>query len=121
MKSEQRETVNYSASNGAVLVSSAYIWRKSDDIVCVYVDMRSKYAEAICVCDSGPSGPKSNISGPTITLAAGDSTMHLNDKCSREELTELTFMDYVGWEIFCVSGPNRYTMSVVFIKKLASK
>lgn len=93
---------------GAVDVNTGHIHAESPDIVCAYIDLRSKYAEVCCIgSDSGGLS--------SVTLGANDHTLYLHEGLSSDELTELSFPAYRGWNVFC-AHVARYTLSVCLVK-----
>ena len=88
---------------GAPIVNYAYVFKASDDIVCIEVDMKSKYCEVIA------------IGSNSIWIGATANSLHLNEEISRNEATEIIFPTFEDWEIFTAVG-ERYTIRICFYK-----
>jgi len=99
---------------GAVRVNAAHLHREAQGIVCIYVDLHSKYVEPPVVggCDSEP---------PVLYFTAGEDALHLDDSKPRDSLTIVEFPEYVGWHVFACYGPARYTLSVVLVAARSMK
>lgn len=99
---------------GPVRVNAALMHRQADGIACIYVDMHSKHVEEPMI-GGGDGEP------PTLYFIAGDHALHLDEDYPRDAMTVIQFPDYVGWDVFATSGPARYTLGVVLVKKEPSK
>jgi hypothetical protein len=90
---------------GAPLVNHAVVYKKSRNIVCLYVDMVSKYCELV-----GTGGG----SFPCVVVEKTDSTSRF-DEIHPDEDTQIEFIDYPGWTVFAASV-SKYTIAVTLIK-----
>lgn len=94
--------------HGAVRVNAASMYREAPGIVCIYVDLHSKYVEPPMV-GGGDGEP------PTLYFTAGDHALHLDSSKPRDSMTAVEFPEYVGWNVFACDGPVRYTLGVVLV------
>jgi len=98
---------------GSVLMNGAYIAHLAPEIspkiVCVTVDLKTKYAliDAYGVDNYCPF----------IWLVANHQSVNTNDKVPLEIPTVISFPDFVGWEIFSISNPGRYSFNMTLVKK----
>ena len=99
------------AHQGAVRVNAASAFMASENIMLVYVDLHSKRAEVMA------SGNGNDRFPPSIMFCANENTLHLDEAKPREDLTEIWFPTLIGWKIFSVDGPGRYTVSVAFYRE----
>ena len=86
---------------GSITVNGADIRAQSDNIVCIDVDLKAKYADVWWV------------SGEGIAIGTKDSTLFAEDT---EYPTILWFEDYADGEVFGWPTIGRYTLSVALIK-----
>ena len=94
---------------GAVIVNDIRVLRKSQDIVCMHIDLHSKHIlDAWCV--------NSDSKLPTLYLLAGDSTLYMDNSQKIDKMTVVEFPDYTGWSIFSCKNEGKYIVSVVFLK-----
>ena len=101
--SDHKPVALHIIEQGAVRVSAAYVYREAPGIVCIYVDLHSKWVEVMAT--------GSGDSLPLICLADLDETR------PRNSLTILELPDYEGWELFACAGPSpRYTLAVVLVR-----
>lgn len=99
------------AEQGAVIVGSAYVLREGTDMVCITVDLRSKYVDP-------PSVIISTDAPPQLLLSAGERTLNLDVSKPRDSITFVDFPDkYTGWSVFALDGPGRYTLQVVLVSQ----
>lgn len=94
--------------HGAVLVNEAYAHRSAPGIVCINVDLHSKYAEKLMVMHQAGRAPR-------LYLGAGPATLKVNDSVPRDTGTIIEFTDYVGWQVFSCSDPARYTVALTLV------
>jgi len=109
MISDDRELLELQIIPGAVVVNSGAAVHKADDIVCISLDLKSKYADLLCW------GSSDDI--PCVSYVANDVTMYLDKSMDGDAITEVSFPDYAGWEVFSASAPGRYTANVVLVKR----
>lgn len=94
--------------HGAVRVNAASVYREAPGIVCIYVDMHSKYVEQPMV-GGGDGEP------PTLYFTPGEHALHLDESKPRDSMTIVDFPEYVGWSVFACDGPARYALGVVLV------
>lgn len=95
---------------GSINVNAAIIDHQTENIVCITVDFSTKYAEY----NSHSSGDNCP---PEVWYGASDETIKLNDDPDlTDELTGISFPDFVGWQVYCASSPGRYSAQVVLVK-----
>lgn len=92
-------------TRGAVRVNRAHIHRKSHDIVCIYVDLRSKYIKVGGACQLLDDGPG-------VCLEATPESLRTH---RRDVDTVITFPEYVGWSVFSAEAGTD-TVSVTLVK-----
>ncbi len=93
---------------GAVVVNSARIHRGSKAIVCVEMDLRSKYAKLDWI-GGGDDEP------PSISLIADERTLILHRRKPRDSATMVAFPEYKGWRVFAAEGASRYTVRICLV------
>ena len=94
---------------GAPKVNAACIVRKSKDIVCISLDMHSKY----CVLDGHFSGDH-----PGLLIGYDKNSMHLGKK---KGSTDVEFLDFdASWSIFSIDSA-RYTFNITLLKNAKQK
>jgi hypothetical protein len=103
---------------GAVVVNGYSITHQSDAIVCLELDLRSKYIDTPI---HGSHHKRSSTEDrmmkyPVLCLFANQDTLYLDEKKARHEPTHLEFPEFDGFEVFCCDGPYRYTVRLVLIK-----
>jgi hypothetical protein len=97
-------------SNGSVLVDNAFVAHVSNDIVCVTVQLTTKYAK---ICSYGKD------ECPIVYLYADTNPLNTNLLASLDEptVTVLKFPDLTGWNIFSISNPGRDSFNMTLVKK----
>lgn len=89
---------------GAPLVASAWMRRKSRRIVCIDFDMQSKYCDVY------------GWSTGAIYIGASEHALKLSPDHDRNEYTTVRFTGkYAGWDVFSASG-GRYTLHVCLVQ-----
>lgn len=89
---------------GAPLVNSAWVRRKSRSIVCIEFDLASKY----CSIDLVSTG--------MVCMCAGEHALKLSPDHDRSAPTVVKFTGrYASWDVFAVSS-GRYTIGVCLMK-----
>ena len=106
---KQGDEVQMKITQGAVVVNIAHVMLAHDDVALVHVDLKSKRAAM-----SGTFGSSDGAVG--VSLMADENTTRLDESKDRDSFTEIEFPQFVGWNIFAVDGPSRYTLSVVFTR-----
>lgn len=89
-------------SQGSVGVNDeeGLIYRKSDDIICAYIDLEIRGAVIEAYSGGDDTGP-----GVMLGVQAGDN------------LTHLTFPEFVGWTVFS-ADINKYTLAVCLTRRM---
>lgn len=109
-KTNMHQTPIHIVHQGAININAAIIDYKTENIVCITVDFSTKYAEY----NSQTSGDNCP---PEVWYGASDETIKLNDDPDlTDELTGISFPDFVGWKVYCASSPGRYSAQVVLVK-----
>lgn len=94
---------------GAVVAMRAGVFAESERIACVELELQSKYAELVFAV-SGADGKQ------TAVLAASDRNTR-SASSALKVATHISFPEFRGWSLFATSGPNRYTLRMVFVKE----
>lgn len=81
----------------------ALIVKKSDDIICVSIDCKSKYLNV------------DSYSDDTVYVVASPDSYKLNSKKPRNEPTGISFPELKGWKFFTF-GQTKYGIHVTLIK-----
>lgn len=102
---KEYEKANLKIIKGIIIVNDGIIISKSEDIVLVSIDLKSKYAKI------SSTGLDNDI--PTISLEADEDTLYINDNSPYD--TEIYFPDFVGYDIWACSI-WRYTLNICFYK-----
>jgi hypothetical protein len=104
------DLINFSIKHiGAPIVNAAIIKEISSNIVCIDIDLKSKYCES----DMSFSG---DDECPGIFITATKESTNLNKKVNGVEPTGLVFNDFKNWEVYA-TGAGRYTIRVCLIKR----
>lgn len=93
---------------GAILVNEARAHRAATSIVCIYLDLQSKYA-------GKPTIGHEKGRPPRLYLGAEDNTLKVNENVPRNMDTVVEFTDYTGWEVFSCSDPARHTVALTLV------
>ena len=80
---------------GACIVDHAYIYFKNEDIMCICVDMKTRYNDY----DGYLQDEKGNY---TFYLRANKSTYDIKKRKNIEDLTGFIFIDYQNWKPFSI-------------------
>lgn len=89
--------------------STAHVERDCGNVLLVYVNLVSKYAELIATGHDQQTGP-------LLFLVANEHTLDIDHSKPFDAMTTIEFPEHKGWRIFSVSGPARYTLCVTLIK-----
>ncbi len=90
-------------------MNAGRLHRKASDVVCIDIDLYSKYAEVLCA--GAGSG-----AAPEVFLAKNERTLHTNEDPRVCNLpTVVAFPDYTGWSVYA-TYLGRYTLSVCLCK-----
>lgn len=108
MTDEVRDTNIEITYQGPVRVNAAHIHKAREDVVCIYIDMHSKYAVVDCSI-SGEGDP------PAIFMSANKRTLHVDESKSMDESTCIEFTDYPGWRVFA-ADVSRYAVAVCLVR-----
>ncbi len=94
---------------GAVVAHGpATIQRESQEIVCLTVDLASKYAEApMFECGDGFN--------PAVWLTASERTLNLAEDVPRERGTRVEFTGYKGWSVFGGPWASQHTLHLTLV------
>lgn len=98
---------------GAIQVNNARLFKFCDEIACVQIDLRSKYAE-VFLCETMRAGGINQM--PVIWLMTTDETLYIDETKDRDEFTRISFPEYCGWNIFVATRTGEYTVSVCLVK-----
>ena len=106
---EPREIRTQILDQGSVVLTpGGIVYRESDEIACICVDLVTKYARIAGYSSGGDEAP-------AIFLAATEDSLHLKPDVDRSDTTFLSFPDFAGWTIF-IGDVSRYTLSVCLVK-----
>lgn len=100
---------------GAVRVNDYTIVYQNDDVVCLELDLHSKYADTP---GFGLQIDNDNIDYPVLYLVANENTLHVDETYPRKSSTDILFDEFPDFDFFCIDGPYRYTVRFVLIKKI---
>lgn len=93
---------------GALLINSAYIYKKYKDICIVIVDMKSKRG------DISYTGSEENEC-PSLGIEPNKDSVYLNPKCQETKVTQIVFKDFKKWNIL-MANVNKYSIYVCLEK-----
>lgn len=95
---------------GAPIINSGNIIRKSKNIVLLEIDLKSKYCEVDCLFkdDEGNFG---------IHIGTTKHSIHLNTGVKKDEPTVIEFSNSNGWGIY-LANISRYTLRICLIREL---
>jgi hypothetical protein len=99
--------VNLIIKQGAPIVNDGFVYREGKGIVAIHIDLCSKY----CIIDA--TGECDSIS--SIYVGTDKRSIKL-DESKNGEMTEISFPDYKGWDIWSATLA-RYTLRVCLINK----
>lgn len=91
---------------GAPVVNNACIVAISDNLVAITVDLHSKRCE---IAGYGGDGTT-----PVVWLDATEDSLHLHE--SNKGITEISFPEFKGWDIWCLST-GRYSVELCLLCK----
>lgn len=80
---------------GAVRVSHGHVDRRSEAIVCLIVDLKTKRA-AVAGSEQGDY--------PGVSLEATEDSLYLAKNVPRDRETVIEFRDFPGWRVFAAEG-----------------
>jgi hypothetical protein len=99
-------------TQGAVRVTTtAFVIRKSKNLVAIDVDLKSKY----CVSGGVGIGIGENWNG--IYIEATKNTLRTKKGKKISEDTVIVFPKYLKWDVFATAITGKYSLSVCLIKK----
>ena len=94
---------------GAPVVNGAIVYKESDNVVAIEVDLHSKYCELF--------GTHGGDGGPGITIGATDESLYLAEGVDRDIFTDISFCDYgPEWSVWAASCA-RYAACVCLIRE----
>lgn len=93
---------------GAPVVNDAHVFKGGDEVVLVYVDLKSKY----CTIGMGCYGTDRS---PGLYINSDENCTNLNKGEGVESFTKITFPEFIGWDIFA-DAISKYTISICFVK-----
>lgn len=112
MKKRGDEVVIQILKHGRVRVNCATIDRDCGDMVVIFVDLHSKRAK---------SGGSYDIAGvPGIDFYSDENTLHV-DELAHSNYTTILFPEYIGWNVYTLENPAKYTAKVVLAKNEIEK
>lgn len=100
--------VAFKVKRGAALVNSVSQRKKFPTVVCLDIDMKSKYCEVIANF-SGAGEPCGVFIAPT------ENSLKLSSAYHKNMPTRVAFPGYEDWHVYATSS-GRYTISVVLMK-----
>lgn len=92
---------------GAITINHCVEYIKTDEIVAFSIDTENKYGEI-----SATGSNENNI--PCMVLEAMENTTNIKKGKKLDDLTEIEFPDFAGWDVFCCSW-SKYTIYVCMI------
>lgn len=87
--------------------SAAFLFKESDDIHLIELDLHSKYANIDAII--GGDGE------PGISLSADGNTLHVDQSRAPGLSTVVYFPQYKGWSIYSASAA-RYSVSICMVR-----
>lgn len=97
-------------TQGVILVNAALVLHEHENVVCITIDLKSKYPGGITAGGSSEGLP------PSVYLEASRDTIGIHTDRFVQPDTEVEFLDYVGWNVFAANIAGRYTCNVVLVK-----
>jgi hypothetical protein len=94
---------NINIARGQIVVNSAVIICRREDVALIHIDCVSKYPEIL-----GHGGGDE----PCIFLTANERTLYADEV---DNPTEVRFVDFTGWSVFS-ADTGRYTVHVALMK-----
>ncbi len=92
-------------TQGAPVFENGWVVRRSRHVICVELDMRSKYTTVDAT------------SGHTVLIGANERSIHLEPSVDRSQFTSLAIDGMPkDFEFFSASG-GRYTISICYIRR----
>ena len=112
METQTIETVKLEITlQGAPIVSWAYVHEKTDNLVAIILDMKSKRCTVDGISISYPSDKTLGI--PGIKIDATSASTKLDEAKDRDDSTFVEFPEYEGWSVFCSAFHSKYSIAVV--------
>lgn len=107
---EKNDTIKYDIlTQGAIEINQAYIHQRSETVVAIFIDMKTKRADILSVgCDDN--------NNPTIMLEANEESVFLKKDVEREKPTEISFPEFKNWDVWSVNV-SKYTVFVCLVKR----
>lgn len=106
---EHRQVKAEVTHQGAVIANdNGVVYRESEDICIVCMDLETERARTSGTGFGGGDPPN-------VFLEATEGSIHLHKEKSRDEVTVVSFPEFVGWTIF-MADVSRYTLSLTFLK-----
>lgn len=81
---------------GPIQVSENGAWVAGSDCAAICVDLRQKYA-------SVESTGSDEVGRPVVCVGTKSGTLYVDKRFTKYDLTEITFLDYAGWDVFCAN------------------
>lgn len=101
---------NIKIIQGAILVNAAIVLHEHEDVVCIAIDLKSKYPGGITAGGSSDAFP------PSVYVESDHNTTNTNVNYPQYQDTQVEFLDYVGWNVFAANIAGRYTCNIVLVK-----
>lgn len=92
---------------GAINHDHAYVYRASENVVAIAVDMKTKRGEIIATGNMDTY--------PTILLTKNEYSCHLNPDYDEEAPTELSFPEFPNWSIWCFDY-SKYVLTLCLVR-----
>ena len=94
-------------NQGAPVINSGIIYKKSKDIVLIEIDLKSKYCNEVAYV-----GDKY----PGISISAIKESLYLKEDVDKDEPTIIKFPEFEGYYIYA-STSGRYTINLCLLKR----
>jgi hypothetical protein len=90
IKNETRIAIDH---KGAVIIENATIYRQGETVAAIALNMETRYADI-----AGRGNDENGF--PQIGITANSNSEPLDKDYPQDSITEITFLDFAGWNIF---------------------
>ncbi len=97
-------------TQGAILISHAYMYQEGENVCAIAVDMRTKRADIFST-----GNDENNC--PTISIEANECSQPLKKGIDRTMPTEISFPKYKDWNIWSAEV-IKYTIHICLVKNI---
>lgn len=94
---------------GAPVINGGCIIERSENLIAIEIDMKSKYCEVGLFTHEDPE----NVCG--LMIGANEDSLNLKEGIDKDTYTEIKFPNFKGFSVFA-ANLGRYTLSVCLIR-----